>query len=1240
MARTKTKTSGEKRDEVRSIDATADPTSPGKPQRDRRHTAGKSRSKSDLTVVGVGASAGGLEALRLLLSGLPDQANLCYVIAQHLDPKHSSALVELLSRNTKMQVREIEDGQPAIANGIYITPPDRNAVIKRGKLYLSKPTTSFGPKPSVDMLFSSLAEDKAERAVGIILSGTGSDGAHGIRSIRGQGGITITQDPATAKYDGMPRAAIATQCVDLVLPSEEIGAELERVLKQAPLLPSVPKKKEDNKGLERILALLLEKTGCDFTDYKPATILRRIQRRMVTRKVVELADYVALLEKSHEEVQHLCRDVLISVTEFFRDPEVFEALRESFATIAKTKKTGDDFRIWVPGCASGEEAFTIGILLSEILGGRMKSLTLQIFATDIDEEALMRGRAALYPPAALENLPKDLVDRYFVHSDGGFRVAKQIRDLVIFAKHDLVKDPPFAHLDFISCRNVLIYFNSRLQDRVLSMFQYALNSDGYLLLGKSESVNRYRDLFRPTGKNVKIYKRVGSTDVALREFMNYQPPLGRKREAARDKRPEQKVPASNIMERAIVDAFGGTGVLINARQEIIYVQGDVRPYLGLREGAAGLDVCNMTLNPLRHELRALLSKSNREKTSLLSRPVRLGDDDESWYVTIKVCPVSSEGVSARTAIFFNDVGAVPPARDSSSSKGEEDVRMEVLERELNETRESLQTTVEELETANEELQSVNEELVSSNEEMQSSNEQLQTTNEELQSSNEELVTVNEELQVKSAELGNANADLENIQASIGLPLIVIDRHLVIKRFTKEAVSVLGVRPNDIGTPISAVPSRFHLDQLEKDLRTVIAGCEPVERTLEEQGQIMWARMFPYLQDGKALGAVLTFVDMTENRRIEQELLTLSSAVEHSPSSTLVTDADGRIEYVNPAFTRVSGYESNEVIGKNPRILKSGLMPRTTYEVLWKTITSGEVWRGELCNRGKKGALYWDLVAIAPLKNADGQITHFVGIQNDVTEQKNMEDQLRELQEHLLRVSRLSELGQMASALSHEINQPLAAAMNFANTCRRLLEKANDPKTEKAMSMAEKTVEQVGRAGDIVHRLHHFTEKRPPHRAIADINRVIEEATGLALIGTIGHGIESELKLAPGLPRVQIDAIQVQQVVMNLVRNSVDSMVSTEKKSLCIETKLTRDNLLVVCVCDTGSGLPNSVAEQVFEPFITTKPEGIGIGLSISQTIVQAHGGELWAKANASGGTTFYFTLPAAAVDMETGDRHG
>lgn len=466
-----------------------------RPSSRARKTRSKAKTRAkptdDFAIVGVGASAGGLEALRPLLAGLPDDVGVAYVIAQHLDPKHSSALVELLARGTPLRVSEIQDGMTVQRNEIYITPPDRNAVFNHGVLHLSRPTTSFGPKPSVDMLFISLAEGCRERGVGIVLSGTGSDGAHGVRSIRANGGITLAQDPSTAKYDGMPGAAIATNCVDLVLPPEKMGAELRHVLERPPMLAPTPK--EGARGsLERVFSLLLEQTGCDFSGYKPSTISRRIQRRMVTKKVAELQDYVALLQRSPDEVKLLFRDVLISVTEFFRDPDVFKALQRTFSQIVAGKKKGDDIRIWVPGCASGEEAYTVAILLADALGDRISGLNIQIFATDIDEEALLLGRYCHYPPAAVASLPKDLVDRYFVHSDGGFAVAKRIRDLVIFAKHDLVKDPPFSHLDFISCRNVLIYFNTKLQERVVAMFHYALESGGYLLLGKSESVGSIR----------------------------------------------------------------------------------------------------------------------------------------------------------------------------------------------------------------------------------------------------------------------------------------------------------------------------------------------------------------------------------------------------------------------------------------------------------------------------------------------------------------------------------------------------------------------------------------------------------------------------------------------------------------------------------------------------------------------------------------------------------------------------
>lgn len=1184
------------------------------------------RKEDELTVVGIGASAGGLEALRSMISGLPENANISYVIAQHLDPKHSSALVDLLSRGTKVKVCEIEEGQPVRPNEIYITPPDRNATISNGILHLSKPTTSFGPKPSVDMLFISLAEDKNENAVGIVLSGTGSDGAHGIRKIRANGGITMAQDPATAKYDGMPGAAIGTQCVDLVLPPEKMGSELIRVLQQQPVLPATPKE-EERSNLDRIFSLLLEKTGCDFSDYKPTTLSRRIQRRMVTKRVSELNEYVALLETSPDEVKILYRDVLISVTEFFRDPEIFSGLRQVFARIGARKQSGDDIRIWIPGCASGEEAYTVAILLADTLGDSLNGRNVQIFATDIDDEALNRGRSAFYPPAAIASLTSALVDSYFVPSDGGFSVAKRIREMVIFAKHDLVKDPPFAHLDFISCRNVLIYFNSQLQDRVLLMFHYALSPEGYLLLGKSESVGHFSELFQPIGKSAKIFMRVGPLDAAIRNMAAYRPPTICRRELALKSRLREKPTYSEVMNKAILNEFGTAAVVVNERQDVVYVKGDVRGYLGLREGDLGFNVFNMVESPLRHDLRALLLKSSRENTPFASRPIRFTSGNQVRYVTIVVHPVSDTTENELNVVFFKESSAPASVEILSQVEDSSDPRLAEMERELNETRESLQTTVEELETANEELQSLNEELVSTNEELQSSNEELQTTNEELQSSNEELTTVNEELQVKSTELSNAKADLENIQASIGLPLVVVDRQLNLKRLSAEAADIFALHPGDSGQRITSVPASVHMPNLEKDLKHVIINSEIVERKVNSDKKFFRLRILPFIDELKTVGAVLVFIDMTESRRTENTLRQLSSAVEQSPSSVIITNAKGSIEYVNPAFSRKSGFSSEESLGQNPRIVKSGSMPDMVYKDLWKTISAGNIWEGEVCNKKKSGELYWDLVAIAPVRDAEGEISHYVGVQHDISDQKKMQRQLRDLQDHLVHVNRPSELGQMASALAHEINQPLTAIMNYVQACGRLIEGAGGSDFQKAYDMTVKAAEQVERAGAIIQGLKGFAERRRSMRRMEDVNSVIEEALGLALIGARGQGVEKISHLHPGLPPVNMDRIQVQQVLLNLVRNAIEAMETSNRRHLVVSTGSETPNTVEVSVSDTGSGIPEGIADHLFEPFVTTKTDGMGIGLSISHSIIDAHGGRLWHTPNPEGGTVFRFTLP-------------
>jgi two-component system CheB/CheR fusion protein len=1193
---------------ARSATAFEKAESPAPDARNRRSKApGGSPSTEEFTVVGIGASAGGLEALRSFLAGLPNNLGVAYVIAQHLDPKHSSALVELLARGTSMRVCEIEDGQSVQRNEIYITPPDRNAIFSHGVLRLSRPTTSWGPKPSVDMLFISLAEACKEQAVGIVLSGTGSDGAHGVRSVRASGGITVAQDPATAKYDGMPSAAIATNCVDLVLPPEKIGAELRHLLERPPTLPPTPKE-EVRGNLERVFARLLELTGCDFSGYKPATISRRIQRRMVTKKVADLDDYIAILEQSPDEVKLLFRDVLISVTEFFRDPDVFKDLRRTFGQVILHKKKGDDIRIWVPGCASGEEAYTVAILLADTLGDRIIDLNVQIFATDIDEEALLLGRAARYPPAAVASLPKDLVDRYFVHSDGGFAVAKRIRELVVFAKHDLVKDPPFAHLDFISCRNVLIYFNSKLQDRVLSMFHYALEPGGYLLLGKSESVGSYADLFEAVGKTTtRIFRRTGLPDAGKRDFVGFQPlPLGRGREASATRVGHEKVGYAELMNNAILDVLRCVAVIVNNRQEVAYVRGNVRPYLGIR----------------------LANGEGNTRT-----------------ITFRVQPIGNEFEKELVAVFFEETIEESTIADLSSTAEGPDPRNAELERELNETKESLQTTIEELETANEELQALNEEMVSANEELQSSNEELQSTNEELQSTNEELVTVNEEVQVKSTELSNAKSDLENIQASIGFPIVVVDRQFRVKRITKKTNEVFALRETDVGQTIMSAPLHLEMSGLEKDLQNVIARKQHLERMVKDDQRVFWLRIFPYFHENEVLGAVLTFIDITERKRNEDALRQLSSAVENCPSAIVITNAQGTIEYANPAFEKSSGYTAEEAIGNNPRILKSGRVDNNVYADLWGTISSGRVWKGELCNKRKSGELYWDIVSIAPLANEEGKITHYVGVQHDVSE-------LRLLEQQLQHARKMEALGQLTGGIAHDFNNLLAIILG---NLQLLSERVSDNKTKELIDDAVTASE---RGSSLIHRLLAFSRRQPLAPQGTDLNEVMARMTDL-LRRTLGEFVEVREVPRRGLWPTMIDRNELEHALINLAINARDAMpdggvltIETDNATVgddgCHDPELAPGDYVSLAVSDTGSGMRQEVVERIFEPFFTTKETGKGTGLGLSQVygFVTQSGGNIAVTSEVGRGTRVCLYFPRAsagevvAVDRQAADECG
>ncbi len=884
-------------------------------------------ASNDLIVVGIGASAGGLEAYKHVLPGLPTNANMAFVIVQHLDPKHRSMMASLLDRHTNMQVLEIVDGQRLEANNVYITPPGSDVKIVGSKLHLSRPSSAIGPKPSIDYFFTSLAESKADRAVGIILSGTGSDGAHGIRAIKAGGGITIVQSEETARYNGMPHAAIETGHVDLVVDPENIGKELQVAIKYPNLVPKVPPEAEAPKDIDRILQMIAERSGANLTEYKLATINRRVGRRMALHKILSLGDYLHYIKQVPRELDLLFKDILISVTGFFRDHEAFQSLKRALPHMLKTKKKGDNIRIWVPGCATGEEAYSIAMLLSDQLNNEVNQYNVQIFGTDLDQDAIMQARKGLYAAAAVADVDRHLLDKFFTHAENTVQVVKSIREMIVFAKQDLTQDPPFSHLDLISCRNLLIYFNSNLQKKIVPMFHYILNPEGLLFLGKSESIGQFADLFVPLVKKWKIFQRRGTLRVPVVDFG-----LGKHlRYIGKDSTLpsiQKEVPIRQIFAESVIDAMGNCAVLIDDRQEVIFVQGDVAPYLSLAQGEIGLSILNLARSEIRLDLRALIHKATRESRYVRSNKITFKYNGQPRQLILHAGPaaVQTESVSL-TLVVFEEVAPVAEAeQETLNSEVTSDPRLLELEQELAAAREHLQTTVQELETTNEELQSLNEELQSANEELQSSNEELETSNEELQSTNEELTTVNEELQIKSGELAEANTDLENILNRSGIAMIILNTDLKITRFTPTVRRFFQLTNSDYGHVITTIPSEASLPDLRAMLLRVMEDGKECEQELDFDGGRHLMRITPYLNEfGRPVGAMLTFVDLSHIQKTENALeesnTMLRAVLDNVFDGIIVANEKGIIESCNTSAERIFGYRSEELLGQNVAVLQ-------------------------------------------------------------------------------------------------------------------------------------------------------------------------------------------------------------------------------------------------------------------------------------------------------------------------------
>lgn len=838
-------------------------------------------NQAPFPIVGIGSSAGGLEACTAMLKALPEKPGMAFVFVMHLDPVRESSFREILARSTSMKVFTAEDGMQVTPNSAYVIPKNCEMTISGGILHLSHREKPPSVNATIDIFFRSLAADQGSNAIGVVLSGTASDGTLGLSAIKGEGGITFAQD-GSAKYDGMPASAIAAGCVDLVLPPEGIAQELGRISRhpyvtRAEIVEHVGSTKEEQ--LSQIFGLLRRATRVDFSEYKPPTIQRRVARRMTLHKVENLAEYVELLRSNRNEVIALYHDLLINVTSFFRDPDAFEALRRVvYPELLRQRERNNTFpiRIWVPGCSTGEETYSHAISLIEYLGEERTEVPIQIFGTDLSETAISRARAGIYKETIEADMSPVRLRRFFHRVDSGYQISKAVRDLCIFSTQNVFSDPPFSRIDLVSCRNVMIYLSHTLQRRVIPIVHYALNSGGFLMIGNTEGLlGSGAELFEMADKKQKIYrKKAVPTPTTFGFSVRMAEPNAESTGAPAASRPAESarlpVDLQREADRLLLARYAPPTVVVNDQMDIIQTKGHTGPYLELPSGKASLNLLKMARPGLLYELQNAIEEAGKNNAEAIRANVTVENNGHTKLITIRVTPFKAPMHDKNC--FLVAFEPVPPAEPSQTSQSQvaplsdderslKDKQIAQLKQELAATKEYLQSIIESLESTNEELQSANEEIQSGNEELQSTNEELQTSKEELESANEELHTVNEEMQHRNEQLTQLNNDLSNLLNSVNLPMVMVGPDLGVRRFTPQAAKALGVTATDVGRPITRLKLRIEVPDLEQMMLDVISEVRPKQaRATDAEGQLWELRLAPYrTADNRIDGVVLSVV---------------------------------------------------------------------------------------------------------------------------------------------------------------------------------------------------------------------------------------------------------------------------------------------------------------------------------------------------------------------------------------------
>ncbi len=973
----------------KSIDKTTKTTKAGK-------TGKVKTSPNGFPIVGIGASAGGLEAFKGFFTNLPPQTNLAIVVIQHLAPKYKSIMGSLLKKYTKMKIFDAKDNLKIEPNCVYLNPPDKDVAVMDRTIQLIEPLQSHAARLPIDYFFRSLSEDQGEKAICIVLSGTGTDGAIGLKAIKGAGGMTMAQDENQAKYDSMPRNAINTGAVDFILPVEKMSECLVKYVQhpyidKMDITASTEQKYQSN--VTKILLQVRSKTGQDFSNYKQNTIRRRIERRMAVHQIDKVANYLEYVRENGIEAETLYKDLLIGVTNFFRDPDAFTFINNNvIPAILKKKRSNSSLRVWIPGCATGEEAYSIAMLILENMDKEQKHCNAQIFGTDIDADAIEFARAAVYPDSIAADVSQERLKRFFIKGDNTFKVKKQVREMLVFATQSLIKDPPFSRLDLVCCRNVLIYMDTILQKRIIPIFHYTLNQEGFLFLGSSESIGEFTDFFSTENTKCKVYKRKGAVAEKGTGFADM--PFGNTAIETQEKAEKPEPKGTNIFqlaEKEILSKYAPPFVLVNTKHDLLYVNGKINKFLFTPAGVPVFDILKMAHDDLRYKLSAVLHKVAKSKKEVITKELKIRDNDNFITIDLTVKPLASDFTpDDLTMVIFEEKGE--PEKKIKSSKSaktkKEDPNVTAIRQELKSTKDYLQATVEELETSNEELKSTNEELQSTNEELQSTNEELETSKEEQQSTNEELETVNSELQNKVNELSRSNNDLNNLLASTDIATLFLDTKLYIVRFTPLLAELFNILPSDLNRPMGDITSKFNSASLQNDAENVLRTLIPKETKIQVAGGEWYCmRILPYRTIENMIdGLVITFSNITELMRMENAQR-LAAVVSDSSDAITVQELDGQIMSWNKGAANLYGYTEAEATKINIKTL----IPkdkRKNYKARIEDIKAGRNIDPVKSKRiAKDGTIVDVLITTTKLVDKDGKPTAIATTERDVREIK-------------------------------------------------------------------------------------------------------------------------------------------------------------------------------------------------------------------------------------------------------------